>query len=274
LARSDPAQNYGLISAVILNKIALQRLNKLSKKLKLDIFLIIGVGSAPFRGNFSPQTAERIIQEYPWVQTYTIQSSFKYDHPPQKIADAISLLKNTQRFLSENINEEKCLQIIKKYMGCYRQQIKELAPLINKIARYLPKRRKRKLHIGLFGYSRNVSEIKLPRAINFCAALYSIGLPPEIFGINALEKNDLKYIQNIYHYLFPDFYSALQYLDINSPFLSKELKKKVFIFFPDINFNEKYLDISHYIQRSIIDNNDDQVADNLLKLAKIRNFLG
>jgi len=46
LARSDPAMNYGLISAVLLNKIALYRLQTLSEKTGIEIYPIIGVGSA------------------------------------------------------------------------------------------------------------------------------------------------------------------------------------------------------------------------------------
>ncbi len=38
--------NYGLISAVLLNKVALQRLQRLSEKMSIDIYPIVGVGSA------------------------------------------------------------------------------------------------------------------------------------------------------------------------------------------------------------------------------------
>ena len=92
LARSDAAMNYGIISALLLNKIALQRLVKLEKEIGVKIYPIIGIGSAPFRGNLRPQTVERISNEYPNAHTFTIQSSFKYDNPPEDVISAIKIL--------------------------------------------------------------------------------------------------------------------------------------------------------------------------------------
>ncbi|MBW9140753.1 MAG: phosphoenolpyruvate carboxylase, partial [Candidatus Aramenus sp.] len=54
IARSDPAMNYGMLSAVLLAKFALSELYKIKDELNLPIFPIIGVGSLPFRGHFSP----------------------------------------------------------------------------------------------------------------------------------------------------------------------------------------------------------------------------
>lgn len=64
LARSDPAMNYGLISAVLAVKYALNRLGKIEKEFSLKIFPLIGVGSLPFRGHFNPQNFEKTIDEY------------------------------------------------------------------------------------------------------------------------------------------------------------------------------------------------------------------
>ena len=76
-----------------------------------------------------------------------------------------------------------------------------MAPLINSVASYVPARRARKLHVGLFGYSRRVRGIALPRAIPFAAALYSIGIPPEFLGAQAvaeLKEDEWKLVQKYY----------------------------------------------------------------------------
>ncbi len=79
-------------------------------------------------------------------------------------------------------------KVLEPYVARYQRMLESIAGLINVCARYIPPRRSRKLHIGLFGYSRNQGGIVLPRAITFVAALYSMGLPPEVFGISASRK--------------------------------------------------------------------------------------
>jgi phosphoenolpyruvate carboxylase len=80
------------------------------------------------------------------------------------------------------------LGILEKFKLKYQMVVEDLAPLLTSVVAYIPKRRARKLHIGLFGYSRNVDGIALPRAITFAAALYSLGLPPEFIGLEALNS--------------------------------------------------------------------------------------
>ncbi|MCX7999973.1 MAG: phosphoenolpyruvate carboxylase, partial [Leptospiraceae bacterium] len=81
IARSDPALNYGLLCAVLLSKIALNKLKKLEKEQNVTIHPIIGVGSKPFRGHLSPENIENFLQEYGGVSTVTIQSALRYDYP-------------------------------------------------------------------------------------------------------------------------------------------------------------------------------------------------
>ena len=272
LARSDPAMNYGIISAVLLNKISLQRLHNLSKEIGIEICPIIGVGSAPFRGNLRPQTAERVAEEYRSANTFTIQSSFKYDNAPEEVEIAIRKLRDRKISLPQKVDEERCLKIIKKYTQEYKKQVLSLAPVINSIARYVPSRRKRKLHIGLFGYSREVEGIALPRAISFTASLYSIGMPPEILGLNALEKEDIEFIKKVYVHFEDDLKDSLKFFNPDNIFLPKELKSTELPvdFYPD----EEHKKITNHISTALRQNKTEHLGEDVLRAANLRKFLG
>jgi phosphoenolpyruvate carboxylase len=206
IARSDPALNYGLICAVLLSKIGLSKLKALEKQQSTEIHPILGVGSKPFRGHLAPDNIDNFLQEYKGLSTVTIQSAFRYDYPAEQVKEGIQILN--QRLPNGNPEpidpeEEKLLMgILAKCRHEYEHQIEALAPFINSVAAYVPQRRARKLHIGLFGYSRCVAGICLPRAISFAAALYSVGLPPEFIGLKALDQlNDKEWATLGKHYL-------------------------------------------------------------------------
>ncbi len=273
LARSDPAMNYGLVSAVLLNKIALQRLQKLSEDIGVKIYPIVGVGSAPFRGNLKPSTVEKVMEEYPSSHTFTVQSAFKYDNSPDKVREAIIKLQERKTGSPQEIDEERCLEIIRKYAQEYQKQVIKLAPVINKIARYVPSRRKRKLHIGLFGYSRNIGGVTLPRAITFTATLYSLGLPPEILGLNVLNEDDLRFIREVYVNFEDDLRDSLKFFNPGTGFLPKGLEAVVRDFL-DFETDMEHEEITDYIAKSLKENGTEDLRDHVLRAASLRKFLG
>jgi phosphoenolpyruvate carboxylase len=279
LARSDPAMNYGMVTALLSNKIALWKLQKLGREMDIDIYPIIGVGSVPFRGNLSPANVERILQEYPSVQTYTVQSAFKYDNHVEDVIEAIEKIKNHKIGQSIKVVEKTALKIIRKYTAEYQAIIKEMAHLINEVAKYVPSRRERKLHIGLFGYAREMQGITLPRAIQFTAALYSIGLPPEIFGLGSLSKEDIDFIKEVYIYFEEDLQDALRYLNRDSLKLlppkigdniKNFLKKNGFSVAPD----PEYKKLSDDIRNLVESRSQQDIQERVVRLAHQRNFLG
>jgi phosphoenolpyruvate carboxylase len=206
IARSDPALNYGLICAVILSKIALSKLKQLEKQQDTLIYPILGVGSKPFRGHLSPENIDNFLEEYKGLSTVTVQSAFRYDYPTAQVKEGVETLN--QRLPNGDpetieLEEEKALMsLLAKCRLEYESQIELLAPFINSVSAYVPPRRARKLHIGLFGYSRCVAGVCLPRAISFAASLYSVGLPPEFIGLRALNQlNDVEWAALKKHYL-------------------------------------------------------------------------
>ncbi len=274
LARSDPSLNYGLISAVLLNKIALQKLQRFSENTGLKIYPILGLGSSPFRGNLSPQTVDRIAKEYPSVYTFTIQSSFKYDHPFEKVRRAIKKLKKRKINHPDEVDEKICLEIIKKYTQEYTRQIKTLSNIINKVSKYIPSRRKRKLHIGLFGYSRNTNGVELPRAIPFTAAFYSIGLPPEILGINALDDSEIQFVKEIYVNFDSDLKDSFRYLNPDTNFYKKIFGAKNKEFPVDFQIDEEHKIITEHISNLLRKNRTMDLKEHILRASYLRGFLG
>jgi len=275
LARSDPAMNYGLISSVLLNKIALQRLEALSQEIGVKIYPIIGVGACPFRGNFKPTTVESCLEEYPSVQTFTVQSAFKYDYPTEEVVEAIDKIKKSQRGSATPVDQARCLEIIEKVSRAYSQQAELLAPLINAVAKYVPSRRKRKLHIGLFGYSRSIGGISLPRAIGFCAALYSIGLPPEILGLNALSREDIDYLKEIYVHFEDDLRDALAYFNEESlKLIPSAVAEGLRTDIVEFETNQPHKTIASRIINSLKEESFTRIQEDIVEAGWIRRFLG
>jgi phosphoenolpyruvate carboxylase len=273
-ARSDPALNYGLLSAVIINKIAHQRIHQLSEEISIDLYPIIGVGSAPFRGNLRPDTVDRVIKEYPSVQTFTLQSAFKYDYPPDVVYKAVSQLYEIPRSKPHHMEEERCIEIVEKYAEEYEKQVMELAPLINKIAKFVPKRRKRKLHIGLFGYGRSMGEHSLPRAIGFTASLCSMGLPPALLGINALSQKDYDFILTQYINFEEDLKDALKFYNPNQKFFSKVIESKLKDLGIDFEIDEKHKETTDHIIDSLKHGKTEDLTTKVLMAANRRKYLG
>lgn len=274
LARSDPAMNYGLISAVLLNKIALYRLQTLSEKTGIEIYPIIGVGSAPFRGDLRPETVNKVLREYPSAYTFTVQSALKYDNPPEKVRETIKKLKERKTGKPREVDEKRSLELIDRYCREYQKQITRLAPVINKVARYVPARRKRKLHVGLFGYSRNMGDIKLPRVITFTAALYSIGVPPEILGLNALTEKDISFVKDTYVNFDNCLEDALEYYNPDSDYVPAEVKETIEQLNIDYETSSEHKRITDQILETLRKNQTEGREELILRAGHIRKFLG
>jgi len=273
-ARSDPALNYGLLSATVINKIALYRLNKLSNEIGIKIYPIVGVGSSPFRGNLNPENVENVLKEYAGAHTFTVQSAFKYDYPPNTARKAVSKIKNSKEIAPEKFDFDRIMGVVDRYKSFYQSTVSDVANVINRIAKYVPSRRKRKPHVGLFGYSRGVNGIKLPRAIRFTASMYSIGFPPEILGIDALSKEDFAYVKTVYKNFEKDLRDALKFYNPDSPYVPQSIRIKLKELIGDFEINSSHRDITRCILRALAENRDEHIGELILNAASLRKFLG
>jgi phosphoenolpyruvate carboxylase len=222
VARSDPAMNSGIVPTVAAIKIALAKFAALESETGIQMFPIIGSASLPFRGGLTPYTAKEFANEYQGVRTALIQSAFRYDFPTADVIEGIRQLdvelpQAKARPVSAE-DDKKLRALFPAFESPYRETIEAAADLINELASALPKRRERVQHIGLFGYSRGVGNVRLPRAIGFTGAMYSLGIPPELIGTGrglaaAKEQGQLALIESVYLRMKADLRQAGRYLN-------------------------------------------------------------
>ncbi len=222
VARSDPALNAGMVPTVLAIKIALSRFKQVSKETNIPFYPIIGCAALPFRGGLTPYNIEDFVNEYAGIRTTLIQSAFRYDHPKPDVIAAIrsldKLLPKSQPRIISSAETKLLKTVIKNFTAFYQPTIELLAPLINQISGNIPKRRERVQHVGLFGYSRGVGKVRLPRAISFTASLYSLGVPPELIGTGrglaeAAKSGRLEIIERYYLNLKSDLARAGRYVN-------------------------------------------------------------
>jgi phosphoenolpyruvate carboxylase len=186
LARSDPAMNSGLVPAILAVRAALSTLHQLAEQHGHPVYPVLGTGSLPFRGGVRPGNTDAFLRQYAGTSTYSIQSAFRYDYPLQDVRAALQTMRHdvplgrAPRLTPDERTQLRALSVL--FEQSWKPTIEAIAPIINALAEFMPPRRERLLHIGLFGYSRGIGSVKLPRAIVFTAALYSLGIPPELIA--------------------------------------------------------------------------------------------
>lgn len=277
LARSDPALTYGSAAAVLLNKVALQRLHALEEKSSVEIYPIIGVGSCPFRGNFTPLNVRNCLSGYPSVQTFTAQSAFKYDFEERAVRSAVEEIRGHERKEPVCVDEKRCLELVARLKKEYKRQVRLVAPLVNRLASYIPRRRRRKLHIGMLGYSRKVEGFSLPRAIPFCASLYSAGIPPDLLGLSCLAGKDRDLLSESYRSFEADVSAALAYFNRNNlkylpAKLRESLRKSAAMFRAEAD--AEHAGLSEKMMQDLARGKDGLVTEDVVKMARLRRFLG
>ncbi len=186
IARSDPALNAGLVPAVLASRVALSNVCNVEMRTGVAIHPIIGTGSLPFRGGINPENIKMSLSQYAGASTVTIQSAFRFDYEMPDVKKALAYIKkylpqSTPVVVSESEKNE-LFKVCSLFSKPYSKTIAAMAPFINEISKLIPSRRERVQHNGLFGYSRGVGKVRLPRAIGFTAVCYSLGIPPEFIG--------------------------------------------------------------------------------------------
>ncbi len=251
-ARSDPALVSGIIPAVIGNKVAISELYQWGEANQIPVFPIVGTGSLPFRGSLAPDNIDSYLEEYRGVRTVTIQSAFRYDYPLAQVKRAIQKLQQRlphtvpQLFSQKEVGAVQA--VVRKAERHYHEAVMSVASDMFKVIPGIPARRERRLHIGLLGYGRKIGNKQFPRAIAFTAAMYSLGIPPELVGtgrtLRALTKSEGELVHQMYRCLEHDIKLAGRYLNKeNLAFLAKRHKGWQAIQ-SDIHYLEQYFGLT------------------------------
>jgi phosphoenolpyruvate carboxylase len=223
-ARSDPAMNAGLLPAKLVNKQAISLYHEFGEERGIEMFPWVGGGALPFRGGINPENVDATIEEHAGVGSLTVQSAFRYDYDLEEVKAAIARFNKEipgrmKDYVRLSDEENKTLNDFNaKVAEFFRATVEQIAGMINDVAGKLPGHRERMQHIGLFGYSRGIGEVKLPRAIKFTGSLYSLGVPPELIGSGralklAKEMGLLDMIHQCCPNLRKDFSHAGHYLN-------------------------------------------------------------
>ena len=294
IARSDPALNSGIVPAVVGGKLALSQYHRFGLQQKIKIFPAIGVGTLPFRGSLSPERIDDFIKEYPGMRTVYIQSAFRYDFPLAKVKAAIKKLNAQLPKTPIKIYDQKEMAqaktICRTFTPIYKKTVESIADTVNEIAKQVPARRERKLHIGLFGYSRGSGKKRLPRAIPFTAVLYSLGVPPELIGtgrgLAAIKRQGID-IEKYYLNFKKDILWAGRYLNKENLLALAKNKKAWRDIQTDVEIIEKHFKTtlgpkknSDFIHRNISSNAyyfwraKKPIAKEIIESGRIRKSLG
>lgn len=295
LARSDPALISGIIPAVIGNKIALSELYQWSDQTGIPVYPVVGTGSLPFRGSCAPDNIDKFLEEYRGVRTVTVQSAFRYDYPLKQVKAAIKQLQQRLPHTTPQYFGKRELGlvnvVVRKAEQHYRTAITSVAKDMFKVVKAVPARRERRLHIGLLGYGRSIGKKHFPRAITFTAAMYSLGVPPELVAtgrtLKAMTKSEGELVHQLYRCMEHDMKLAGRYLNKeNLSFLAKRHKGWQAIQ-KDIEYLEQYFGMTlgpktadEYLHRNAtsdiyyLEKQHQSIAAAVLQAGKLRRSLG
>ena len=111
--------------------------------------------------------------------------------------------------------------------------------------------------------------------ISFCAACYSLGLPPEVLGLNVLSKDDTRCLKEM-HVNFPfDMQAAMSYFNEDVlTILPSEVKASLALDWGPCEINQAHKVITSRIIDAVKNKDSANMQNMLVEAAHIRKFLG
>ncbi|HYV22786.1 MAG TPA: phosphoenolpyruvate carboxylase, partial [Candidatus Bathyarchaeia archaeon] len=191
--------------------------------------------------------------------------------------DGIAKLRAHARSAPVAIEQDRAIELLDRLVARYQSEVQELAPLVNTVARAVPRRRLRKMHVGLFGYNRESAGVSLPRAIPFCASLYSLGLPPELIGLAAVTDADWSWLRAMVPSIEQDLIDAARYLDRDAiaglPSAVRESVQRALSLVDSPEVDTEHAEIARNVRR-VTESGGAAMTELIVRAAALRHFLG
>lgn len=292
VGKSDSAINSGHLASSIAIKMALLKMWKWQEDTMFRSYPIVGMGKPPMRGHMAEWVRSEWVDAWKGYYTATIQSALRFNTERKDyVATVLKIAegRGQKPDLSQLDLQDSLIRIAWKASEVYTREIDRLAEHILFMSKLVIGTRAR-----LETYRRKAKTGKeLPRAIKFCAALYSMGLGPTLIGAKVIEDlakgngENLDILLRFLPLLKKDWGYDLHLTDLDVfkkyvddktyEYIRRDIEtvKEYFGELPTPKeLPEEYFKLLHEVKTSIENSDISKAKANIVKLAEIRGFLG
>ena len=292
VGKSDSAINSGHLASSIAIKMALLKMWRWQEDTMFRSFPIVGMGKPPMRGHMAEWVKEDWVEAWKGYYTATVQSALRFNtNRIEYVSTILKVMEGRGRKpdLSQLNDQETLVRIAWRASEKYTENIDKLAEHISFMAKLVIGTRAR-----LETYKRKAKTGKeLPRAIRFCAALYSMGLGPTIIGASVIDELAkgrgellsllLKFLPLLkkdwgYDLHLTDLETFKRYVDEKTFEKIKKDVETIREYLGDLptprELPEEYFELLRDVRNAIESSDISRAKANIVKLAELRGFLG
>ncbi len=292
MGKSDSGIHSGHIASSIGIRMGLLKLWRWQKETMFKAYPIIGMGKPPLRGHMAEWIIEDWVNAWKGYYTATVQSALRFNTERKDYVHTITtVVKNSGQEPPLELLEyaKEMVNVAWRASEVYVQRLDALAEAIMFMAKLVTRTRAR-----LDSYKRKAKTGKeMPRAIRFCASLYSMGLGPTIMGASVLDElakgsaesfeHLMKFLPMLkkdlaFDYAFTDREVFRKYVDDKTYEMIEKDLKTVEEYFgnvePPKRPDERYLLKLRELRESISEAEISKAKAIIMELAEMRGFLG
>ncbi|UXD21516.1 phosphoenolpyruvate carboxylase [Ignicoccus pacificus DSM 13166] len=292
VGKSDSAIHGGHITSSIGIKMAILKMWRWQQNTMFKSYPIVGMGKPPMRGHMAEWVRNEWVEAWKGYFTATVQSALRFNTDRKDyVATVMTIANNAGKVpdLSLLDEEQRLISMAWKASEVYVQRLDRLVDAIQFMSKLVLGTRAR-----LDTYKRKAKTGKeMPRAIKFCASMYSMGLGPSLVGASVIEdfaKGDaynLEVLMKFLTLLKKDWGFDLAYsnLDVFKKYVDEKtfemIKKDIDTikeYFGDLPSpktpDEKYMNKLKELREKIEAAEISRAKALVVELAEMRGFLG